>query len=232
MSKFTNSQFAIFALLTCFLLAACGSSDTPAPAATPEAAPTDSATNAPITLVALGDSLTEGFGLDQAEAYPAQLEQRLRDDGYDVEVVNAGVSGETSSGARSRLDWVLQSEPDIVILATGGNDGLRGIDPGVTDENLSAMVGTLRENGVTVVLAGMQIVQNMGEQYIEDFRAVYPRVAETNDGVILIPFFLEGVGGNPSLNQPDAIHPTAEGYAVVVETIYPYVVEAVEGAEG
>ncbi len=227
MINFTHIQNPLLcSLLICLLLTACGGSNGPAPTATP--AP---ATDAPITIVAVGDSLTEGLGLSENEAYPAQLEQRLRDDGYPVNVINAGVSGETSSGARSRLDWVLQAEPDIVILATGGNDGLRGIDPELTGENLDATVETLVEDEVIVVLAGMQIVQNMGEPYLAAFRSVYPRVAETHDGVILIPFFLDGVGGIPELNQPDAIHPTAEGYSVVVETIYPYIVEAIESVQ-
>ena len=221
-------RFALAAaMLVGLLLVACGgSTDTPAPTAT-----SVPATGDPLTIVAVGDSLTEGLGLDENEAYPAQLEQRLLDDGYAVNVINAGVSGETSSGARSRLDWVLQAEPDIVILATGGNDGLRGIDPDLTGENLDAMVETLVENDVIVVLAGMQIVQNMGEPYTDAFRDVYPSVADAHPGVILIPFFLNGVGGNPALNQADAVHPTAEGYTVVVETIYPYVVEAIEELE-
>ncbi len=220
-------QYLIFLLLLCLLLAACGGTDTPVATATPEPS-----TQEPITIVAVGDSLTEGLGLDEGEAYPAQLQQRLRDDGYPVNVINAGVSGETSSGTRSRIDWVLQAQPDIVILETGPNDGLRGIDPELTGENLDAIVGTLQENNVIVVLAGMQIVQNMGETYTAAFRAVYPDVADAHDGVILIPFFLDGVGGNPALNQADAVHPTSAGYAVVVETIYPYVVQAIEELEG
>ncbi len=224
----TNMYSKLFHLTStltlCLLLVACGSANTPAATATPEAPATDN----PITIVAVGDSLTEGLGLDEREAYPAQLEQRLRDDGYNVNVINAGVSGETSSGARSRLDWVLQAKPDIVILETGPNDGLRGIDPELTGENLDAMVSTLQESNVIIVLAGMQIVQNMGETYTAAFRAIYPQVADAHDGVILVPFFLDGVGGVPALNQADAVHPTAKGYAIVVKTIYPYVVEAIE----
>jgi acyl-CoA thioesterase-1 len=180
----------------------------------------------PVTIVAMGDSLTEGFGLDDpTDAYPAQLERRLLADGYNVEVINAGNSGETSSGARTRVDWLLKLQPDIVILATGGNDGLRGIDPAVTQENLAEITARLQSEDVTVVLAGMEMVQNMGEAYTTAFRAAYPAVSEEYQ-TILVPFMLEGVAADPALNQPDFIHPTAAGYAIVVETIYPYVVEA------
>lgn len=212
------------AWLIIVVLSACGRAE-PAPSTT---APTATApTVDPVTIVAMGDSLTEGMGVPSAEAYPAQLERRLLDAGYLVEVINAGNSGETSSGARSRIDWVLSLEPDIVILATGGNDGLRGIDPGVTGENLDALVTGLQGAGATVIVAGMEMVQNMGEEYTTAFRALYPAVAAEHDAV-LIPFLLDGVAANPDLNQPDFIHPTAEGYAVVVETVYPYVVDALE----
>ncbi|MCB0113225.1 MAG: arylesterase [Caldilineaceae bacterium] len=203
-------------------LVACGA-DESAPAATPVTAATDT----PIRVVAMGDSLTEGLGVDPDQAYPAQLARKLAADGFNVDVINAGISGETTSGARSRVDWVLSLDPDVVILATGGNDGLRGIDPSLTEDNIDALVQRFQESGAVVVLAGMEMVQNMGEVYTSAFRAIYPDVAARHD-VILIPFFLEGVGGDPALNQPDFVHPTAAGYEVVVETIYPYVVEALE----
>jgi acyl-CoA thioesterase-1 len=215
--------------------AACGSGrqdgsaieQTTAPASA-QAQPTEPA---PITIVAMGDSLTEGFGLDDpGDAYPAQLERKLQADGYAVTVINAGNSGETSSGARSRVDWLLNLEPDIVILATGGNDGLRGIDPEVTQANLAEITARLQEAEVTIILAGMEMVQNMGEAYTSAFRAAYPAVSEQYD-TLLVPFLLEGVAANPDLNQPDFIHPTAEGYAVVVETLYPYVLEALDSIE-
>jgi acyl-CoA thioesterase-1 len=178
-------------------------------------------------IVAMGDSLTEGMGVDPAETYPAQLERRLRAEGYDVTVVNAGVSGETSSGALSRVDWVLRQQPDIMILATGGNDGLRGIEPSVTAENIDQIVQKVQASGAVVVLAGMEMVQNMGAEFTSEFRALYPVIAERR-GVILMPFLLEGVATDPNLNQPDFIHPTAEGYTIVVENLYPYVVQAIE----
>jgi acyl-CoA thioesterase-1 len=214
--------FFLNLLFLSVVLVACAA-DEPAPAPTPVPAPTET----PIRVVAMGDSLTEGLGVDPEQAYPAQLARKLEAEGHNVEVINAGISGETSSGALSRVDWLLSLNPDVVILATGGNDGLRGIDPAVTQENIDALVQRFEASGAVVVLAGMEMVQNMGEVYTSAFRAIYPDVAARHD-VILIPFILEGVGGNPNLNQPDFVHPTAAGYEVVVETIYPYVVEALE----
>jgi len=179
----------------------------------------------------MGDSLSEGFGVEEGSAYPARLEARLRGEGYDVQVINAGVSGETSSGARSRVDWVLTLQPDVVILETGANDGFRGIDPAVIEENIDTIVAQLQAGGATVVLAGMQIVRNLGRPYTTAFASIYPRVAGAR-GAILIPFFLEGVAAVPALNQSDGIHPNAEGYRVVTETVYPYVVKALRGEAG
>ncbi len=218
-------RFSFVLLPVLFLLAACaGSTPTPLPPTPPPATalPTDG------TIVAMGDSLTEGLGVDSRESYPAQLEHKLQENGYNYTVINAGVSGETSSGALARVEWVLTLQPDIVILATGGNDSLRGIDPAVTAQNLRALVETFQAANVTVILAGMQTVQNMGQPYTDAFRAIYPAVAAEFD-LILIPFLLEGVASDPQLNQEDFIHPTAEGYTIVVETVYPFVVQAVEG---
>ncbi|MEM7534448.1 MAG: arylesterase [Chloroflexota bacterium] len=224
MKQIQNSLCYSVFFLVVVLLAGCGGGETPTPepTATPTSVPVVDNT---ITIVAMGDSLTEGFGVDFDQAYPAQLEQRLLADGYDIEVINAGISGETSSGALSRVDWVLTLNPDIVILETGPNDGLRGIDPELTRSNMNALVETFQDNEVVVVLAGMQIVQNMGDAYVEQFRGIYPSVAETYE-LALIPFFLDGVGGVAELNQADAVHPTAEGYTIVVETVYPYVTDA------
>ena len=184
------------------------------------------------TIVAVGDSLTEGLGVAKSEAYPALLEQMLQENGYPYQVVNAGVSGETSSGTLSRVDWILDSaqKPDIIILETGGNDGLRAIDPELTWKNLETIVDRFQASGVEVVLAGMETIQNLGEEYTVPYAAVYPAVAEEKN-VILIPFFLEGVAAERSLNQEDGIHPTAEGYQIVAENVYPYVVEAIENYE-
>jgi acyl-CoA thioesterase-1 len=214
-------------LPTLLLLIACGGAEpTPAPAPTVPA-PTLPAPRQGLLIVAMGDSLTEGLGVDPAEAYPAQLEAKLRAAGYDVTVANAGVSGETSSGALGRVDWILRQQPDIVILATGGNDGLRGVDPSVTADNVDQIVQKLQAGGAVVVLGGMEMVQNMGAEFTSEFRALYPAIAEQH-GAILMPFLLEGVATDPDLNQPDFIHPTAEGYTVVVENLYPYVVQAID----
>ena len=203
------------------LLAACTGQPTPAPA------PTATATAAPtLKILAVGDSLTEGFGVPSADAYPAQLERALVAAGHAVTVVNAGVSGETSSGTRQRIDWLLQQQPDIVILAIGGNDGLRGIDPALTEQNIEEIVRRSQASGAVVVLPGMEMVRNLGSEYTDQFRAIYPAVA-ARTGAILMPFFLEGVAADPVLNQPDFIHPTAEGYAVVVELLLPYVEQAI-----
>lgn len=177
-------------------------------------------------IVALGDSLTAGLGLPEGDAWPAQLERRLRAAGFRWKVVNAGISGETSSGARARLEWVLRLKPDILVLETGANDGLRGVPPHVLRENLDAMLTTLGERGVTAVLAGMQMLRNLGPAYTTAFARVYPDLAQKHRA-ILIPFFLEGVAGEPSLNQDDGIHPTAGGYRVVTDLAYPRVVEAI-----
>ena len=182
-------------------------------------------------IVAVGDSLTEGWGVNESEAYPALLEQKLRVNGYPYQVVNAGVSAETSSGTLSRVNWVLNLKPDIVILETGGNDGLRAIDPELTEANLNAIIDRFQDDGVDVVLAGMQTIQNLGQEYTDAYRDIYPTVAAEQE-VILIPFFLEDVAAEPALNQADGIHPTAEGYEIIVETVYPYVVEAIEKQAG
>lgn len=182
------------------------------------------------TIVAVGDSLTAGLGVDEADAYPALLERRLREGGHPWRVVNAGISGETSSGTLSRAGWILTTKPDIVILETGANDGLRGVDPRLTQRNIDEIVSRLRERNVVVVLAGMRMVTNLGREYTEAFASIYPAVARKH-GLILIPFFLEGVAGVPSLNQPDGVHPTAEGYRVVAGTVYPYVLMAIEKAK-
>ncbi len=180
-------------------------------------------------IVAVGDSLTAGLGVPEEGSWPARLERMLRREGYRWKVVNAGVSGETSSGARRRIDWILRLQPDIVVLETGANDGFRGVPPGLVRENIDAILGTLGQRGVVVVLAGMRMVPNMGERYTEEFDGLYPELARAH-GVLMVPFFLEGVAGDPSLNQPDGIHPTSEGYAVVTRVLYPYVVEAIARA--
>ena len=180
------------------------------------------------TIVAMGDSLTAGLGVNESEAYPAQLQRKLTGDGYDFNIVNAGVSGETSSGALSRIEWVISTlKPDIIILETGANDGLRGIDPDILRKNLDRIVSVIKANNIKVLLCGMKILPNMGPEYSKAFMRVYPEIAKKH-AIPLIPFFLEGVGGDPRFNQPDRLHPTAKGYRRVVDHIYPYVLEVIK----
>ena len=170
----------------------------------------------PITILALGDSLTEGLGVDPDDNYPAQLEAKLKAMGYEnVEVVNSGLSGETSTGLINRLDWVTQTKPDITILTVGANDAMRGLDVATIESNIRTAVKHLQDNGSEVILGGMQIYDNLGNDYVKSFSEIYPRVAKDMN-LKLIPFFLAGVGGNPELNQADAIHPTKEGYAIII----------------
>jgi len=178
------------------------------------------------TIIALGNSLTAGLGVAEEEAYPAVLEEKLQQSGYNWQVINAGISGETSSGALSRINWIIAQQPDIVILETGANDGMRGLPIRVIRENIRQVVHLLKEADIEVVLAGMQMLQNLGPDYTKQFAAVYPGVAE-EQGVILIPFFLKQVAGTPSLNLPDFIHPTPEGHRIVAHTVYPFVVKAI-----
>jgi len=178
------------------------------------------------TIVAVGDSLTEGLGVMEESAYPAVLETKLHDRGYRYRVVNAGISGETSSGTLSRIRWVLTLKPDIVILVIGANDGFRGIDPALIRANIRRIIQVFKENNVIVVLGGMQIVQNLGADYTTEFEKIYPEVARAED-VIYIPFFLSNVAGDPALNQSDGIHPTPEGYRLIVENMLPYVEAAI-----
>ena len=179
------------------------------------------------TIVAVGDSLTEGLGVAEELAYPALLEKKLLSFGYNYQVINAGVSGETSSGTLARIKWVLTLKPDIVILVIGANDGFRGIDPELIKTNILTIVRKLKEKEVTVLLGGMQMVQNLGKDYVSAFEKNYSWVAQ-EENIDLIPFFMTGVAANPDLNQADGIHPTAEGYRVVVDHILPYVVEAIK----
>jgi acyl-CoA thioesterase I len=171
-------------------------------------------------IVALGDSLTAGFGVLPDEAYPALLEARLRREGYAYRVVNAGVSGDTSAAALRRVDWVLRAQPSIVIVALGANDGLRHQSVTAMRDNLIEIVRRLRAARVTVLLAGMRVPPNYGSEYARAFAAVFPEVARTT-GAPLLAFLLDGVAGDPRLNQPDGIHPTAEGQRIIADKLWP-----------
>ena len=170
-------------------------------------------------IVAFGDSLTAGLGVPTDEAYPAQLQHRLDSAGYRYRVINAGVSGDTTAGGLRRLPWVLKSNPLIVILELGGNDGLRGLSLQETRANLEQLIQKLQSASVTVVLAGMKLPPNYGAEYTSGFESIYPALAKKYR-LPLIPFFLDGVAGSMSLNQADGIHPTGEGYRMIVEKVF------------
>ena len=216
----------LFLSLACAVIAGCSGSsgETSAPAETaspPAAAPESSSShsNRP-RVVCLGDSLTAGLGLSSTDqAYPALLEHRLKRAGFDYEVINAGVSGDTSAGGLRRLDWSLQGDVRALIVALGANDGLRGLPPSELRSNLEAIVAAAQKRNVRVLVLGMEAPPNFGAVYIKEFRAVYTQVAADLD-VPLVPFFLEGVAGVGRLNQADGIHPTAEGQQRVADTIW------------
>lgn len=177
-------------------------------------------------VVVLGDSLTAGYGLAAADSFPARLQAALRARGWDVEVVNAGVSGDTTAGGRARLGWALAPGPEgkasALIVELGANDGLRGLDPKASEANLDAILTEARSRGIGVLLTGMMAPPNLGREYATEFNGLFPRLAEKHD-VALYPFFLRGVAAVPELNQKDGIHPNADGVAVIVENILPYV---------
>ncbi len=184
---------------------------------TPAAAASDAC-----RIVVLGDSLTSAYGLDVAQGFPAELQRQLDAAGYRCTVLDAGVAGDTSAGGRARLDWVLGDRPSHAIVELGGNDALRALPPEELERNLDAIVTRLQDRGVSVLLAGMLAPPNLGEDYGRAFAAVYARVAAEHD-VPLYRFFLDGVAGHPELTQPDGIHPTAEGIALIVRRILPTV---------
>jgi acyl-CoA thioesterase-1 len=181
-----------------------------------------------LRVVALGDSLTAGYMLPGDAAFPAQLEKALRAKGLDVEVANAGVSGDTASQGLARLDWSVPDGTDAVILELGANDALRGIDPSVTLKALDEILARLKARGVPVLMAGMYAPRNMGTEYIQAFDGVFPQLAAKH-GAALYPFFLEGIAGDPKLNLKDGLHPTPEGVKVIVSRILPSVTAFLAG---
>jgi acyl-CoA thioesterase I len=226
-------------ILVLFLLAAlvgaCGPGDraslpvkaaapAPRPAAAPPVPPAPAPeANEPL-VVFLGDSLTAGYGLGGEEAYPALVEKRLEEEGIPIKVLNAGVSGDTTAGGLSRLDWLLSQKPDVVVVGLGGNDGLRGLPLEQAEHNLREIVRRAKSAGARVLLLGMQIPPNYGPEYAKGFSDMYPNLAKEMD-VPLVPFLLEGVGGVADLNQADGIHPTAEGQEKVADLVTPYVAD-------
>ena len=189
------------------------------------------ARQAPVRILAFGDSLTAGYGLDDLkDAFPAQLEKALRAKGHNVTVIPAGVSGDTSADGLTRLDWSLASHPDGVILELGANDALRGIDPKLTADNLRAIVAHIKEAHIPVLLAGMMAPPNLGRDYGNQFNPIFPAIAK-DTGVLFYPFFLDGVAAMPDLNQADHMHPTAQGVKIIVGRILPMAEKLVTAAE-
>ena len=178
----------------------------------------------PLRLLLLGDSLTAGYGLPPDDGFVAQMDRALADAGVEAAVLDAGVSGDTTAGGRARVAWALADKPTHAVVALGANDALRGLPADAAKEDLHAIRDAVAEAGVRVLLAGMQAARNWGQDYADAFDAIYPAVAE-EAGVLLYPFFLEGVALDPALNQADGIHPNAEGVAVMVENLTPWVLE-------
>lgn len=215
------------------MIAACGPGEpeattvsaVPAARRAPAPAPlAQAATKTQPVVVFLGDSLTAGYGLEESQAYPVLVRERLEKAGHPIRVVNAGVSGDTTAGGVARLDWLLSQRPAVVVVGLGGNDGLRGLPLEQAEKNLREIVRRSQEAGAEVLLLGMQIPPNYGPEYAQGFAEMYPRIAKELD-VPLVPFLLEGVGGIARLNQEDGIHPTAEGQVKVAETVTPFLEE-------
>lgn len=190
------------------------------PSQAPQATvPTDSGQSERPKIVALGDSLTAGYGLVESQSYPALLQQKLDADGYQFEVVNAGVSGDTTAGGLRRLEWALTGDVKVLIVALGGNDGLRGLSVGEMKQNLAKIIEHARERNVLVILAGMEAPPNYGQEYALSFRQAFQDVAR-EQRVLFIPFLLDKVAGQPALNLGDGIHPNAKGAAIVSDTVW------------
>ena len=215
-------SYALFLGFIFLLLTACGNKaekekeDQGSESETEEVAEENSS-----VILFFGDSLTAGYGLDQGEAFPEIIQQKIDSLNLNYKVVNAGLSGETTSGGKNRIDWVLKQNVDIFVLELGANDGLRGIPLTETRKNLQEIIDFVRKENpeIKIILAGMQIPPNMGQDYTSGFRNIFPELAEKNN-VELIPFLLEDVAGNPELNQQDGIHPTAEGQKILADNVW------------
>ncbi|WP_235975022.1 arylesterase [Stappia albiluteola] len=184
----------------------------------------------PLTIVAFGDSLTAGYQLPPQEAFPAQLQDALNARGYDVNVVNAGVSGDTTATGLARLDWSIPQDADAVIVEFGGNDALRALPPEAAGKNLDAIVSRLTERGTAVLVAGMRAPRNLGEDYAARFDPIFAEIAEKH-GALYYPFFLDGIPIGPETVLPDGLHPTGKGVAIIVERILPAVEQLIARAK-
>lgn len=224
-------SFVLALAFAASICSACASREEPQtntsdPAAVSTRPPASKSATGP-RIVALGDSLTAGLGLSPSEAYPHLLQQRLEDEGLQYEVINAGVSGDTSAGGLSRLDWALDGDVRVLIVALGGNDALRGLPAAQLKRNLAEIIRRAQVRHITVVLAGMEAPPNYGPDYALAFHQVYPTLAKEY-GVALVPFLLQAVGGIARLNQPDGIHPTAEGARVLADNVWTVLKPIVE----
>ena len=175
------------------------------------------------TIIFYGDSITAGYGVGTEYAFPFIIQTKLEEDGFDVEVVNAGLSGETSAGGLTRIDWILNRDFDVFVLELGANDGLRGLPVNETSKNLQAIIDKVKAKypNTRIVLAGMMVPPNMGQDYAKAFENLYPKLAEKNKA-LLIPFLLKDVAGNSALNQPDGIHPNTQGHKIIADNLYPF----------
>ena len=211
---------AVVLLLSLAVMSACGREPEPAATAVPSAKPVESSVPAKPRVVFLGDSLTAGLGLPSDQSYPSLIGKKLKDRGYDYDVVNAGVSGDTSAGGARRLDWSLEGDVRALVVALGANDGLRGLPTGEMKKNLELVLDRAKARKIPVVLAGMEAPPNNGPDYTREFRKVYADLAEEYD-VRFVPFLLLGVAGDASLNQADGIHPNARGAQMVADLVWP-----------
>ena len=218
-----KSFYKIFWLVSVFLLISCGDNSAKKETETLEPGTVEESVKKDNKKVILffGNSLTAGMGLDQNEGFPAVIQEKIDSLGMEYNVVNAGLSGETTASGSNRVDWVLNQEVDIFVLELGANDGLRGIPLEETRKNLQKIIDVVREKNpdVKIVLAGMQIPPNLGPEYTSDFKRIFPELVEKNN-IEFIPFLLEGVAGRPELNQEDGIHPTAEGQEIVAKNVW------------
>jgi acyl-CoA thioesterase-1 len=219
-------RVACYSFLLFFFLLSCGQNNTKETVQTSQ--PVENPTQKPIILF-FGNSLTAGYGIEEEDAFPGLVAERLDSLGLDYLVINGGLSGETTASGVSRLDWFLEEEPEIFVLELGANDGLRGISLEETKKNLKAIITSVRSKypDTKILLAGMQIPPNMGQEYTNRFREMYPEISQ-EENVNLIPFLLEGVAGDPDLNLRDGIHPTEEGHKIVLENIWPHLVQLIE----
>ncbi len=227
-SHFPSVSVAILVVLSVLLFSCGGTSKETANQSASDSTEISQSTDQKVILF-FGNSLTAGYGIDPEDAFPGLTQAALDSLGKDYIVINGGLSGETTAGGLSRLDWFLEEEPYLFVLELGGNDGLRGIQLSETKKNLLGIIDKVKAKypNTKIILAGMQIPPNMGQEYTDEFKTIYPAVAQEKN-VTLIPFLLEGVAGNPDLNLPDGIHPTEAGHKIVFGTIWPFIEQAIQ----